>query len=194
MRIEKLTTKFQEALAEGQSLAVTNDNQFIEPEHVLIAMLQDRDGAGKSLLTRSGVRVDALINDLQLRLKKLPQVQGSGEVQVGRSLSAWLNLTEKEANKKGDQFIAVELMFLVLADDKGELGKAARAAGLSRQSLEATIEQVRGGQTVNSNDAESQREALKKYTVDLTERARLGKLDPVIGRDDEIRRAIQILQ
>jgi ATP-dependent Clp protease ATP-binding subunit ClpB len=194
MRIEKLTTKFQEALAEGQSLAVTNDNQFIEPEHVLIAMLQDRDGAGKSLLTRSGMRVEALINDLQLRLKKLPQVQGSGEVQVGRNLSAWLNLTEKEANKKGDQFIAVELMFLVLADDKGELGKAARAAGLSRQSLEATIEQVRGGQTVNSNDAESQREALKKYTVDLTERARLGKLDPVIGRDDEIRRAIQILQ
>ncbi|SMC32123.1 ATP-dependent chaperone ClpB [Polynucleobacter kasalickyi] len=193
MRIEKLTTKFQEALAEGQSLAVANDNQFIEPEHVLLAMLQDAEGASKSLLTRAGVRVDALINELQLRIKKLPQVQGSGEVQIGRSLSSWLNLTEKEASKKGDQFIAVELMFLVLADDKGELGKIAKSAGLTRKSLEATIEQVRGGQSVNSNDAESQREALKKYTVDLTERARLGKLDPVIGRDDEIRRAIQIL-
>ncbi len=193
MRIEKLTTKFQEALAEGQSLAVANDNQFIEPEHVLLAMLQDAEGASKSLLTRAGVRVDALINELQLRIKKLPQVQGSGEVQIGRSLSSWLNLTEKEASKKGDQFIAVELMFLVLADDKGELGKIAKSTGLTRKSLEATIEQVRGGQSVNSNDAESQREALKKYTVDLTERARLGKLDPVIGRDDEIRRAIQIL-
>lgn len=194
MRIEKLTTKFQEALAEGQSLAVANDNQFIEPEHVLLAMLQDHDGAGKSLLTRAGVRVEGLINDLQLRIKKIPQVQGSGEVQIGRTLSSWLNLAEKEANKKGDQFIAVELMFLVLADDKAELGKLAKAAGLTRKSLEVTIEQVRGGQSVNSNDAESQREALKKYTVDLTELARLGKLDPVIGRDDEIRRAIQILQ
>jgi len=194
MRIEKLTTKFQEALAEGQSLAVSNDNQFIEPEHVLLAMLQDHDGTGKSLLTRAGVRVEVLINDLQLRIKKIPQVQGSGEVQIGRNLSSWLNLAEKEANKKGDQFIAVELMFLVLADDKAEMGKLAKAAGLTRKSLEVTIEQVRGGQTVNSNDAESQREALKKYTVDLTELARLGKLDPVIGRDDEIRRAIQILQ
>ena len=194
MRIEKLTTKFQEALAEGQSLAVSNDHQFIEPEHVLLAMLQDHDGTGKSLLTRAGVRVEVLINDLQLRIKKIPQVQGSGEVQIGRNLSSWLNLAEKEANKKGDQFIAVELMFLVLADDKAEMGKLAKAAGLTRKSLEVTIEQVRGGQTVNSNDAESQREALKKYTVDLTELARLGKLDPVIGRDDEIRRAIQILQ
>ncbi len=193
MRIEKLTTKFQEAIAEGQSLAVSSDNQFIEPEHVLLALLNDKEGAARSLLTRAGVNVAQLEKSIDAIAKKLPQVEGSGDVQVGRSLSAWLNLTEKEANKRGDQFVAVELFLLVLADDKGDLGKAAKAVGLSRKSLEATIDAVRGGQSVNSNDAESQREALKKYTVDLTERARLGKLDPVIGRDDEIRRAIQIL-
>jgi ATP-dependent Clp protease ATP-binding subunit ClpB len=195
MRIEKLTTKFQEALAEGQSLAVSADNQFIEPEHVLLALLQDSEGSAKSLLTRAGANPVTLQKATEELLKKLPQVQGiGGEVQVGRSLSGWLNLTEKEANKRGDQFIAIELFLLVLADDKGDLGKAAKASGLNRKALEAAIEQLRGGQNVNSADAEGQREALKKYTLDLTERARMGKLDPVIGRDDEIRRAIQILQ
>ena len=195
MRIDKLTTKFQEALAEAQSLAVNADNQYIEPEHLLVAMLKDSDGAAKGLLARSGVNVAGLQKAAEDQLKKLPQVQGiGGEVQVGRTLAGWLNLTEKEANKRGDQFIAIELFLLVLADDKGELGKAAKANGLTRKSLEATIETVRGGESVNSADAEGQREALKKYTLDLTERARLGKLDPVIGRDDEIRRAIQILQ
>jgi ATP-dependent Clp protease ATP-binding subunit ClpB len=193
MRIEKLTTKFQEALAEGQSLAVSADNQFIEPEHILLALLKDKEGSARSLLTRAGVNISALEKSIETIAQKLPQVEGSGDVQVGRNLGAWLNLTEKEANKRGDQFVAVELFLLVLADDKGDLGKAAKATGLSRKSLEATIDAVRGGQSVNSNDAESQREALKKYTVDLTERARMGKLDPVIGRDDEIRRAIQIL-
>ena len=193
MRIEKLTTKFQEALAEAQSLAVTADNQFIEPEHVLLAMLKDADGASKNLLSRAGVNVTSLEKGVEGAAKKLAQVEGTGDVQIGRNLGAWLNLTEKEANKRGDQFVAVELFFLVLADDKGELGKLAKAAGLNRKNLESTIDAVRGGQTVNSNDAENQREALKKYTIDLTERARLGKLDPVIGRDDEIRRAIQIL-
>ena len=193
MRIEKLTTKFQEALAEAQSLAVTADNQFIEPEHVLLAMLKDSDGASKNLLSRAGVNVTSLEKGVEGSAKKLAQVEGTGDVQIGRNLGAWLNLTEKEANKRGDQFVAVELFFLVLADDKGELGKLAKAAGLNRKNLESTIDAVRGGQTVNSNDAENQREALKKYTIDLTERARLGKLDPVIGRDDEIRRAIQIL-
>ena len=193
MRIEKLTTKFQEALAEGQSLAVSADNQFIEPEHILLALLKDKEGSARSLLTRAGVNISGLEKSIETIAQKLPQVEGSGDVQVGRNLGAWLNLTEKEANKRGDQFVAVELFLLVLADDKGELGKAAKVAGLSRKSLEATIDAVRGGQSVNSNDAESQREALKKYTVDLTERARMGKLDPVIGRDDEIRRAIQIL-
>jgi len=193
VRIEKLTTKFQEALAEGQSLAVSADNQFIEPEHILLALLKDKEGSARSLLTRAGVNTSALEKSIESIAQKLPQVEGSGDVQVGRSLGAWLNLTEKEANKRGDQFVAIELFLLVLADDKGDLGKAAKAVGLSRKSLEATIDAVRGGQSVNSNDAESQREALKKYTVDLTERARMGKLDPVIGRDDEIRRAIQIL-
>ena len=193
MRIDKLTTKFQEALAEAQSIAVTSDNQFIEPEHVLIALLKDSDGTAKSLLTRAGVNVATLEKGVDSLAKKIPQIEGTGDVQVGRSLSSWLNLTEKEANKRGDQFIAVELFFLVLADDKGDLGKLAKTAGLNRKNLESTIDSVRGGQTVNTNDAENQREALKKYTVDLTERARMGKLDPVIGRDDEIRRAIQIL-
>ena len=193
MRIEKLTTKFQEALAEGQSLAVSADNQFIEPEHILLALLKDKEGSARSLLTRAGVNTSALEKSIESIAQKLPQVEGSGDVQVGRNLGAWLNLSEKEANKRGDQFVAIELFLLVLADDKGDLGKAAKVAGLTRKSLESTIDAVRGGQSVNSNDAESQREALKKYTVDLTERARMGKLDPVIGRDDEIRRAIQIL-
>lgn len=193
MRIDKLTTKFQEALAEAQSIAVTSDNQFIEPEHILIALLKDSDGTAKSLLTRAGVNVATLEKGVDSLAKKIPQIEGTGDVQVGRNLSSWLNLTEKEANKRGDQFIAVELFFLVLADDKGDLGKLAKTAGLNRKNLESTIDSVRGGQTVNTNDAENQREALKKYTVDLTERARMGKLDPVIGRDDEIRRAIQIL-
>jgi len=193
VRIEKLTTKFQEVLAEGQSLAVSAENQFIEPEHVLLALLKDKEGSARSLLTRAGVNTSVLEQSIGTIAQKLPQVEGSGDVQVGRNLGAWLNLTEKEANKRGDQFVAVELFLLVLADDKGDLGKAAKVAGLSRKSLEASIDTVRGGQSVNSNDAESQREALKKYTVDLTERARMGKLDPVIGRDDEIRRAIQIL-
>ena len=193
MRIEKLTTKFQEALAEAQSLAVSADHQFIEPEHLLLALLKDRDGATRNLLSRAGVNVVTFEASCETIAKKLPQVEGTGDVQVGRNLGSWLNLTEKEANKRGDQFVAIELFLLVLADDKGDLGKAAKSAGLSRKSLESTIDAVRGGQTVNSNDAENQREALKKYTVDLTERARLGKLDPVIGRDDEIRRVIQIL-
>ncbi len=193
MRIEKLTTKFQEALAEAQSLAVSSDHQFIEPEHLMLALLKDRDGATRNLLSRAGVNIAAFEANCEAITKKLPQVEGTGDVQVGRSLGSWLNLTEKEANKRGDQFIAIELFLLVLADDKGDLGKAAKSAGLSRKSLESTIDAVRGGQAVNSNDAENQREALKKYTVDLTERARLGKLDPVIGRDDEIRRVIQIL-
>lgn len=193
MRVEKLTTKFQEALAEAQSLAVHADNQFIEPEHVLRAMLSDKEGATSALLTRAGVNVLSLEKSIDLIARKLPQVQSSGDVQVGRNLAAWLNLAEKEAGKRGDQFVALELFLLVLADDKGELGKAAKIAGLTRRTLDAAIESVRGGNTVNSSDAESQREALKKYTIDLTARARLGKLDPVIGRDDEIRRVIQIL-
>jgi len=195
MRIDKLTTKFQEALSEAQSLALAKDNQYIEPAHLLLAMLRDSDGGAKSLLTRAGVNVSGLEKGLEKLIGNLPEVQGtSGEVQVGRDLSNWLNLCEKEANKRNDQFIAGELFLLVSSDDKGELGKLARENGLNRKSLETAIDLVRGGESVNSADAEGQREALKKYTIDLTERARMGKLDPVIGRDDEIRRTIQILQ
>ena len=195
MRLDKLTSKFQEALGDAQSLALNADNQYIESEHLLLAMLQQSDSTAKSLINRTGGNAAALEKAVQGLVSKLPQVQGTGgDVQIGRSLSAHLNLTEKEATKRGDDFIAGELFLLVLADDKGELGKALKSVGITRKTLEAAIEAVRGGQSVNSADAENQREALKKYTLDLTERARLGKLDPVIGRDDEIRRAIQILQ
>jgi len=176
-------------------LALNADNQYIESEHLLLAMLQQSDSTAKSLINRTGGNAATLEKAVQSLVSKLPQVQGTGgDAQIGRSLSAHLNLTEKEATKRGDDFIAGELFLLVLADDKGELGKTLKSAGITRKTLEAAIEAVRGGQSVNSADAENQREALKKYTLDLTERARLGKLDPVIGRDDEIRRAIQILQ
>ena len=195
MRLDKLTSKFQEALGEAQSLALNADNQYIESEHVLLAMLQQADSTAKSLINRIGGNVATLEKAMQAMVAKLPQVQGTGgDVQIGRSLAAHLNLTEKEATKRGDDFIAGELFLLVLTDDKGEIGKSLKVSGITRKSLETAIEAVRGGQSVNSADAENQREALKKYTLDLTERARLGKLDPVIGRDDEIRRAIQILQ
>src|SRR5437868_14834080 len=193
MRLDKLTTRFQEALADAQSLAIANDNQYIEPQHLLRALLAQNDGAAKALLARAGVNVNALATALDAAIKRLPQVQGTSEVQVGRELVALFNATEKEAMKRGDQFIASELFLLALADDKGEAARIAREHGLARKPLEAAILAVRGGDSVNSADAESQREALKKYTIDLTERARMGKLDPVIGRDDEIRRAIQIL-
>ena len=193
MRIEKLTTQFQEALGEAQSLAVARDNPYIEPLHLLGAMLQ-QDGP-KALLARAGVNAGGLLNSVQGALQRLPQVQGGdGNVQLSRELNNLLNLTEKEAGKRGDQFIPSELFLLVLADDKGEAGRLAREAGLARKTLDAAIDAVRGGASVNSADAETQREALNKYTLDLTERARAGKLDPVIGRDDEIRRTIQVLQ
>lgn len=194
MRLDKLTTRFQEALADAQSLALGNDNPYIEPIHLLLAMLRQPDGATKNLLARAGVNTGALDTALDRAIKHLPQVQGGQQVQVGRDLGSLLQQTEKEGIKRGDQFIASELFLLAAADDKGEAGRIAREHGLARKALESAIDAVRGGQTVGSAEAESQREALKKYTIDLTEMARIGKLDPVIGRDDEIRRAIQILQ
>ena len=193
MRIDKLTTKFQQALADAQSLALGNDHAYIEPVHLLAAMLRQDDGP-TPLLQRAGVNVQGLLAATDAAIKKLPQVQGQDQVQGGPELGKLLQATEKEAIKRGDQFVAGELFLLAVADHKGDLGQMARANGLTRKSLEAAIEAVRGGQGVNSADAEGQREALKKYCLDLTERARLGKLDPVIGRDDEIRRAIQVLQ
>jgi ATP-dependent Clp protease ATP-binding subunit ClpB len=195
MRHDKLTTKLQEALADAQSHAVGNDNQYIDPIHLLIAMLNQDDGSTRSLLQRAGVNLGGLTNALKNALERLPKVTGTGgEVQVGRELLALLNLADKEAQKHGDQFIASEMVLLGLTEDKSDAGRLAREYGLTRKALEAAITAVRGGANVSSQEAEGQREALKKYTLDLTERARLGKLDPVIGRDDEIRRAIQVLQ
>ncbi len=194
MRIDKLTTRFQEALAEAQTLAVARDNPYIEPAHVLAAMLAQADGP-KSLLERAGAKTAALKTAMDAAIAGLPQVQGQGQVvQPGRDLMALLQATEKEATKQGDQFIASEMFLLALADSKSDIGGIVRGHGLTRKALESAIAAVRGGQKVDSADAEGQREALKKYTLDLTERAELGKLDPVIGRDDEIRRAIQVLQ
>ncbi len=195
MRLDKLTTKLQEALADAQSQAVGNDNQYIEPVHLLIALLNQDDGSARSLLQRAGVNIGGLSNGLKSALERLPKVTGTGgEVQIGRDLGSLLNLADKEAQKHGDQFISSEMALLALTEDKSDAGKLAREFGLARKALEAAITAVRGGANVSSQDAEGQREALKKYTLDLTERARLGKLDPVIGRDDEIRRTIQILQ
>jgi len=195
MRLDKLTTKLQEALADAQSQAVGNDHQYIEPAHLLLALLAQDDGGTRSLLQRAGVNVAGLNSALQHALTRLAKVSGTGgEVQIGRELAALLNLADKEAQKHGDQFIASEMVLLGLIDDKSDAGRAARENGLTRKSLESAISAVRGGANVSSQEGEGQREALKKYTLDLTERARNGKLDPVIGRDDEIRRAIQVLQ
>ena len=193
MRLDKLTTQFQEALGEAQSLALHRDNPYIEPAHVLLAMLAQTDGP-KALLGRAGVNTAKLQSALEAELGKLPQVQGGEQVQAGRDLGALLQSAEKEASKRGDQFIASEMFLLAVADSKSSIGPLVKEHGLTRKALEVAIDAVRGGQKVDSADAEGQREALKKYTLDLTERARLGKLDPVIGRDDEIRRAIQVLQ
>jgi ATP-dependent Clp protease ATP-binding subunit ClpB len=195
MRIDKLTTKFQEALADAQSLAVGRGQQYIEPVHVLASLIAQQDGSARSLLSRAGVHVQALQTALNEAISRLPQVQGTdGNVQISRELNGLLNQADKEAQQLNDTYIASEMFLLAIADDKGEAGRLARQYGLARKSLETAIAAVRGGGQVHSADAESQREALKKYTIDLTERARAGKLDPVIGRDDEIRRSIQILQ
>jgi ATP-dependent Clp protease ATP-binding subunit ClpB len=195
MRFDKFTTKFQQALSDAQSLAVGQDNQIIEPQHLLLALLNQEDGGTASLLARAGVNVGGLKAGLQKAIERLPKVEGTGgEVSIGRDLSNLLNVTDKEAQKAGDQFIASEMFLLALTADKGDAGRLFKEQGAQRKALEDAIRAVRGGQTVGSQEAEGQREALKKYCLDLTERARQGKLDPVIGRDDEIRRAIQILQ
>ncbi len=195
MRQDKLTTLLQQALADAQSLAVGNDNSYIESIHLLLALMNQDEGSTKSLLQRSGVNVNGLASALKAGLERLPKVSGNaGNVQAGRDLINVLNLADKEAQKRGDQFIASEMVLLGLLEDKSEAGKLAREFGLTRKALEAAILAVRGSEGVASPEAEGQREALKKYTLDLTERARSGKLDPVIGRDDEIRRAIQVLQ
>ncbi|CAG9931619.1 ATP-dependent chaperone ClpB [Candidatus Nitrotoga arctica] len=195
MRFDKFTTKLQQALSDAQSLAVGNDNQFIEPPHLLLALLNDADSGAASLLARAGGNVVPLKEALTQSVARLTKVEGhGGEVQVGRDLVNLFNLTDKQAQNRGDQFIASEMFLLALTEDKGECGRLLKQHGVVRAALEQAINAVRGGQNVGSQEAEGQRESLKKYTVDLTERARQGKLDPVIGRDDEIRRAIQVLQ
>jgi ATP-dependent Clp protease ATP-binding subunit ClpB len=195
MRFDKLTTKFQQALADAQSLAVRNDHPYIEPAHVLSALLADSESGAGSLLARAGVAINRLQPALDSIVKGLPQVKGGdGNIQVSRDLQSVFTRVDKEAAKRGDTYIPSELFLLALSEDKGDVGRALKEAGLQRQALDAAIDAVRGGSPMQDQEGESNREALAKYTMDLTERARQGKLDPVIGRDDEIRRAIQILQ
>jgi ATP-dependent Clp protease ATP-binding subunit ClpB len=195
MRFDKFTTKFQQAFADAQSLAVGADNPYIEPQHLLLALVNQEDGSTASLLGRAGANVAGLRSALERSIERLPRVEGAGgEVNVSRELANLLNLTDKEAQKRGDQFVASELFLLAALHDKGETGRLLKQNGANRAALEAAVNAVRGGENVQSAEAEGQREALKRYTLDLTEQARTGKLDPVIGRDDEIRRVIQILQ
>src|SRR5450432_3321834 len=195
MRFDKLTTKFQQAIADAQSMALAADNGYIEPQHLLLSLLNQEDSGTTSLLSRAGVNVAPLKAALTKAIGRLPKVEGQGgEISASRDSTNLLNLTDKIATKRGDQFIASELFLLALAEDKGETGRILKQAGATKKALETAIEAVRGGQNVQSQADEGNREALKKYTMDLTERARQGKLDPVIGRDDEIRRTIQSLQ
>ena len=195
MRMDRLTSKFQIALADAQSLAVGREHQFIEPVHLLVAMLDQQGGTIRHLLTKAGVNVDQLRSQLGQMLECLPSVQGQpGDVHVSNELSRLLNVTDKLSQERNDQFLTSELFLLAAVDDKGQLGDALRRAGGVRGAFEKAIDDVRGGQQVTDPSAEDNRQALEKYTVDVTEMAEQGKLDPVIGRDDEIRRTIQVLQ
>ncbi len=195
MRMDKLTSKFQMALADAQSLAVGRDHQFIEPVHLLTALLDQEGGSVRPLLAQAGVNVAQLRTRLGEQLDRVPQVEGTaGDVMVSNPLSRLLNVTDKLAQQRGDRFISSELFVLAASEEKGDLGQALRESGASRQLLEQAIDRMRGGDAVDDPNAEDQRQALQRYTIDLTERAEQGKLDPVIGRDDEIRRTIQVLQ
>ncbi|RMG34018.1 MAG: ATP-dependent chaperone ClpB [Gammaproteobacteria bacterium] len=195
MRMDKLTSKFQMALADAQSLAVGRDHQFIEPVHLMLALLDQEGGTVRPLLTQAGVNVNQLRSAVGQAIDRLPQVQGAeGEVHVSNDLGRLLNITDKLAQQRGDQYISSELFVLAAVEDKGTLGDILRQAGASKQAIEQAINNIRGGQSVDDPNAEDQRQALEKYTIDLTEKAEQGKLDPVIGRDDEIRRTIQVLQ
>jgi ATP-dependent Clp protease ATP-binding subunit ClpB len=195
MQIDKLTSKFQEAIAAAQSMAVGRDHQFIEPAHLMLAMLQQQSGTVRPLLMNSGVNVAAYQADLEAQLQRMAQVEGgSGDIHVSQDLNRLLNQTDKLAQKRQDQYISSELFVLAVVEDKQQSGELLRQHGGNKSALEATIEKVRGGEKVTDQNAEEQRQALEKYTIDLTERAEKGKLDPVIGRDDEIRRTIQVLQ
>jgi len=195
MRMDKLTTKFQLALADAQSLAVGRDNQFIEPVHLMTALLDQDGGTTRPLLNQAGVNVNYLRSQLGEALERLPSVSGThGEVHISNDLGRLLNQTDKLAQQRKDQYISTELFVLAAVEDKGQLGDLLRKAGASKDAVNKAIDAVRGGQNVQDPNAEDQRQALEKYTIDLTQRAEQGKLDPVIGRDDEIRRTVQVLQ
>jgi len=195
MRLDKLTTKFQMAIQDAQSQALGRDHQFIEPVHLMGALLDQEGGGVRHLLSLAGVNINQLRTELDRALERVPTVEGvGGDVQPSQDLVRVLNLTDKLAQKRKDQFISSELFVLAALDDKGQLGEMLRKAGVAKQALEKAIDDVRGGQNVNDPNAEEQRQALEKYTIDLTERAEQGKVDPVIGRDDEIRRTVQVLQ
>lgn len=195
MRQDQFTTRFQDLLGEAQSMAVERSQQYIDPLHLLLAVLKDTEGTGRTLLERSGVRVRELERKVKEAIGKLPEVSGAADnVQISRELMAILNSMEREAERLGDKFISTDLFLLALCDSKCDAARLAQEEGLNKPSLENAILSVRGGEKVDNPEAENNREALKKYTVDLTEKAKEGKLDPVIGRDDEIRRAMQILQ
>ena len=195
MNIEKFTTKFQQAIAEAQSLAIGKDNQFIEPVHLLSALLNQQDGSVAPILTASGVNVAVLRNELNNELAKLPQVSGNGgDVQLSRQLLNLLNLCDKLAQQRQDKFISSELFLLAALEEKGAVSEVLKKCGAKKEQILQAIDHIRGGQNVNDQNAEESRQALEKYTIDLTARAESGKLDPVIGRDEEIRRTIQVLQ
>ena len=195
MNIEKFTTKFQQAIAEAQSLAIGKDNQFIEPVHLLSALLNQQDGSVAPILTASGVNVAVLRNELNNELAKLPQVSGNGgDVQLSRQLLNLLNLCDKLAQQRQDKFISSELFLLAALEEKGAVSEILKKCGAKKDQILQAIDHIRGGQNVNDQNAEESRQALEKYTIDLTARAESGKLDPVIGRDEEIRRTIQVLQ
>ena len=195
MRMDKLTTKFQMALADAQSLAVGRDHQFIEPAHLMMALLDQDGGTIRSLLTRAGANANALRSRLGEILDGYSRVEGTGgDVQISADLGRAFNLTDKLAQKRGDQFISSELFILAALEDRSQLADAMKGAGIVTDTVEKAIEEIRGGEAVNDPNAEEQREALEKYSIDLTERAEQGRLDPVVGRDEEIRRTIQVLQ
>lgn len=195
MRMDKLTNKFQAALSDAQSMALGRDHQFIEPAHLMLALLDQEGGSSRSLLMRSGVNINRLRSSLGNALDQCPRVEGiGGDVQISQNLMRALNLTDKLAQKRGDQFISSELFILASIEDKGPMKEILSAEGVSKDVIEKAIDDIRGGETINDPNAEGQRGALDKYSIDLTERAEQGRLDPVIGRDEEIRRTIQVLQ
>ncbi|MBL4857246.1 MAG: type VI secretion system ATPase TssH, partial [Idiomarina sp.] len=195
MRHDKFTSKFQMAIADAQSIALGRDHQFIEPVHLMQALLDQNGGSVRPLFTMLGVDIPQFRANLSKALDALPQVEGTGgDVQLSQNTAQLLNLCDKYAQKRNDSYISSELFLLAAAEDKGKLGDIFRQQGIKRDALEKAINDIRDGEKVDDPNAEDKRQALDKYTIDLTERAEQGKLDPVIGRDEEIRRTIQVLQ